>query len=85
MSSSEEIETIFIKQIFPNWEDIFGEDHEVLTIDFEASGVAPNLSVMPDSIKVVGKIAAHIKNPLNPEIDAAVIYFDVNTTFLVSV
>lgn len=40
---------------------------------------------MQNSLKVVGKIAAHIKNPLNSEIDAAIIYFDVNTTFTVSV
>ena len=78
---------MFVKQLFPNFEDVYGDGSEsdeledgyekvkvIFGSDYEMS--PPNITISKDGIAVSGNATLKIMNPLNSEIVSAIIYTD---------
>ena len=84
---STEVSPVFVKQLFPNFEDVYGDGSEsdeledgyekvkvIFGSDYEMS--PPNITISKDGIAVSGNATLKIMNPLNSEIVSAIIYTD---------
>ena len=84
---STEVSPVFVKQLFPNFEDVYGDGSEsdeledgyekvkvIFGSDYKMN--PPNITISKDGIAVSGNATLKIMNPLNSEIVSAIIYTD---------
>lgn len=85
LTSKEKIDSKLIKDMFPNWVDVFRNKYEELTVDVRSADEAPKFELTKkNGGSIEGTLAVHIKNPMNEAIDALIIYFNFTATFNVT-
>ena len=68
---------LFVQQLFPNFKNVYGDDHPEISIKVESVGPPPTLSITSDEAQIIGDISLSVMNPLNPKIAAAIMYCQV--------
>jgi hypothetical protein len=84
MEFSSEVAPVFVKQLFPNFMEVFGDGDEfedgfetvkvIFGSDYDKN--PPKLTISKDGFAVSGNATLKIMNPLNSALEAAIIYTD---------
>lgn len=72
---------MFIKSLFNNFEDVYGDDYETVSINLKAIKKEPVIKMTDHSISMSADVKLSIMNPLNTNIEAAYINFFANFSF----
>lgn len=81
LTVSQKVPSSIINQIFPNFEDVFGEDFNYVTLEIKTTHDAPQFNItISNGTALTGNVMIVVQNPMNEKLGAAYIELAFNAS-----